>query len=255
MFNPTYGLRRDDGAGHSGPALFLFASEAGHITGWSPAVPPAGTVAERPDVVHDARRRGLQGPGDGVRASAGRSCTRPTSTTARSTSSTRRSRRRRRRAAFTDPNIPAGFAPFGIQAIDGKLYVSPTPSRTPTSTTTSAGPGNGFVDVFDPNGTLVTRLVSQRRAELAVGPGHGAAAASAAFSRRAAGRQLRRRRASTPTTRRPANFLGTLQQPDGPIVDRRPVGPALRQRRHRRLPRRCCSARGSTVRITACWER
>src|SRR5262245_47876437 len=29
-----------DGLGHSGKALFIFASESGNITGWAPAVPP-----------------------------------------------------------------------------------------------------------------------------------------------------------------------------------------------------------------------
>ena len=40
VFNPTTGFVVDDGNGHSGSALFIFASESGDITGWSPAVPP-----------------------------------------------------------------------------------------------------------------------------------------------------------------------------------------------------------------------
>jgi len=45
--------------------------------------------------------------------------------------------------AFTDPAIPAGYTPYGIQAIGAKIYV-----------TFAAGPGaGGYVDVFNPAGT------------------------------------------------------------------------------------------------------
>src|SRR4051794_18893762 len=40
VFNPTSGFVVSDGNGHSGPAVFIFDSESGDITGWSPAVPP-----------------------------------------------------------------------------------------------------------------------------------------------------------------------------------------------------------------------
>ena len=40
VFNPTTEFVVSDGQGHSGAALFIFASESGDITGWSPAVPP-----------------------------------------------------------------------------------------------------------------------------------------------------------------------------------------------------------------------
>jgi len=37
LFNTTSDFIVNDGAGHSGKALFIFASETGQITGWSPA--------------------------------------------------------------------------------------------------------------------------------------------------------------------------------------------------------------------------
>jgi len=47
--------------------------------------------------------------------------------------------------AFTDPSIPAGYTPYGIQSVGAKIYV-----------TFSAGPGaGGFVDAFDVNGNLL----------------------------------------------------------------------------------------------------
>ena len=60
---------------------------------------------------------------------------------------------------FHDPNIPAGFAPFNVQNIDGKLYVTYA-KQDDAKHDDVAGLGNGFVDVFDTNGNLLERLVS-----------------------------------------------------------------------------------------------
>ena len=55
---------------------------------------------------------------------AARCCTRPTSTTRRSTSSTAPGRTSRPPGAFVDPNLPAGYAPFGIQTIGSDIFVT-----------------------------------------------------------------------------------------------------------------------------------
>lgn len=64
--------------------------------------------------------------------------------------------------AFRDPNLPAGFAPFGIQAINDNLYITYAKQDEAKEDSVS-GPGLGFIDVFDPNGRLVRRLVSRGR--------------------------------------------------------------------------------------------
>lgn len=51
--------------------------------------------------------------------------------------------------SFTDPTIPAGFAPFGIQDIGGQVYV--------TYASTSGGP-KGYIDIFTEAGTFVKRF-------------------------------------------------------------------------------------------------
>jgi uncharacterized protein (TIGR03118 family) len=60
---------------------------------------------------------------------------------------------------FADPNIPAGFAPFNIWPVNGKLYVMYA-KQDANKFLDVAGAGNGYVDVFDFNGNLLTRLVS-----------------------------------------------------------------------------------------------
>jgi uncharacterized protein (TIGR03118 family) len=61
--------------------------------------------------------------------------------------------------AFTDPNIPAGFAPFGIQNIGGTIYVTYA-LQDEDQEDDVAGPGNGFVDAYDTSGNLIRRVAS-----------------------------------------------------------------------------------------------
>jgi uncharacterized protein (TIGR03118 family) len=65
---------------------------------------------------------------------------------------------------FTDPNLPAGYAPFNIQALNGKLFVTYA-QQDASKNQPVAGPGMGFVDVFNLDGTAglqngLFRLVS-----------------------------------------------------------------------------------------------
>ena len=61
---------------------------------------------------------------------------------------------------FTDPTGDlAGFAPFGIQSISGKIYVTYA-KQDAARHTDVAGAGNGFIDVFDTSGNFVKRLTS-----------------------------------------------------------------------------------------------
>ncbi len=62
--------------------------------------------------------------------------------------------------AFTDPGIPLGYAPFNIRTISGKLYVAYAKQKA-HSRDDEKGPGNGYVSIFDPKGTLIKRFASQ----------------------------------------------------------------------------------------------
>jgi uncharacterized protein (TIGR03118 family) len=142
------------------PANFIFASENGFITAWSRTV--SGTVARIEGSVRHAVYKGL------ALASVG---------TANYLYATDFHRGRIdvfdgdfnlvrvpsgpfARKAFTDPNLPQGFAPFGIQLINGELYVSYAKQDAHRHDDV-AGPGNGFVDVYSTSGVLQTRLISR----------------------------------------------------------------------------------------------
>ena len=60
---------------------------------------------------------------------------------------------------FTDPALPAGFAPFNVYVTGGKVYVAYA-RQDDEKEDDIPGNGNGFLDVFDENGRLMQRLVS-----------------------------------------------------------------------------------------------
>jgi uncharacterized protein (TIGR03118 family) len=61
---------------------------------------------------------------------------------------------------FTDPAIPSGFAPFGIQNLGGQIFVTYALQNAEKHDDV-AGPGNGFVDIFNTDGTFVRRLATR----------------------------------------------------------------------------------------------
>jgi uncharacterized protein (TIGR03118 family) len=61
--------------------------------------------------------------------------------------------------SFTDPAVPAGFAPFNIWNLNNRLYVTYA-KQDANKFLDVAGPGNGYVAVFDLNGNLISHLVS-----------------------------------------------------------------------------------------------
>src|SRR5580658_5259889 len=63
-------------------------------------------------------------------------------------------------SSFSNPAIPAGFAPFNVQNIDGTLFVTYA-EQDAQKYTSVGGPGNGYVAMFNLNGSLIANLVSQ----------------------------------------------------------------------------------------------
>jgi uncharacterized protein (TIGR03118 family) len=61
--------------------------------------------------------------------------------------------------SLTDGNLPAGYAPFNAQVLDGHLFVTYALQDT-FKHDDVAGPGNGFVDEFSLTGKLIARVAS-----------------------------------------------------------------------------------------------
>ncbi len=164
VFNPFATTNPNDfvvsSGASSGAALFLFANESGEIDGWNSSVPPPvpSTVAQTAVTVPTAVFKGLA-----IGTSGGANYLYATDfhngvidvfdgTFTNVTGTTFAGK-------FNDPGIPAGFAPFGIQNIGGSLYVTYA-KQDAAKHDDEAGPGNGFVDVFNTDGTFVKRLAS-----------------------------------------------------------------------------------------------
>jgi uncharacterized protein (TIGR03118 family) len=61
--------------------------------------------------------------------------------------------------SFADASLPAGFAPFGITTVNGQLFVTYA-LQDANRHDDVQGPGNGFINVFDTSGVLVSRFAS-----------------------------------------------------------------------------------------------
>ena len=144
----------------SGPAFFLFATEDGTIAGWNPNVDKANAViaVDRSTATDSAGDVGANYKGLAlVSTPQGKFIY---ATSFRFGKVEVFDNHFNLVNSFTDPTIPAGFAPFGIHNIGGNLYVT-FAKQGPGKGDDDARPGNGFVDVFAPNGDLIQRLVSR----------------------------------------------------------------------------------------------
>ena len=130
-------------------AVFIFATEGGTIAGWNPSL---GTAAE---VKVDSSGAGAIYKGLAIATTA----TGPqlyatdfhnaridvvNATWVAVTPS----------GGFVDPKIPAGYAPFGIQTIGARIFVTYA-KQGPGAKDEIDGQGLGFVDAFDTDGNLL----------------------------------------------------------------------------------------------------
>jgi uncharacterized protein (TIGR03118 family) len=144
---------------HTASALFMFATTGGTIVGWNPAVDPTGRF-DGPNNVSSfgaigvnrsaagADYRGLAIANNGVStllyaANFGQGTVDVFDQHfAPATPSP---------GAFTDPTLPAGFAPFNVQTLGNHVFVTYTPKN---------GTGGGVVDSFNLDGTSVARIAA-----------------------------------------------------------------------------------------------
>jgi len=135
------------------PARFIFVTEDGTISGWNPAVDPTHAVIK----VNNSTTAVYKGVTLGQRSGAtflyaanfhaGVVEVYDTSFNPVTLSA----------SAFTDPDLPSGFAPFGIQNIGGNIFVS-FAKQAEDKHDEVDGAGLGFVEAFTPDGVLILRL-------------------------------------------------------------------------------------------------
>ena len=140
----------------SAPALFIFATEEGTISGWSPGVDATNAILMVDNPASGAIYKGITLAGNGTahflyatdfhngKVDVFDSSFQPADVPGR----------------FSDPRIPAGFAPFGIQNLNGDIYVTYA-KQDADKVDDVKGKGLGFVNVFDSNGNLIRRVASR----------------------------------------------------------------------------------------------
>ncbi|MCY1016241.1 TIGR03118 family protein [Pyxidicoccus sp. MSG2] len=140
----------------SGPARFIFATEQGTLAAWSPAVDPTHALLIPGTVGSGAIYKGLAlaGTGTGLFLYATDFHNGKIDVFNSSFARVRPS------GSFTDPFLPRGFAPFGIQNINGSLYVTFAKQDADREDDVQ-GRGLGYVSVFDADGHFLRRLISK----------------------------------------------------------------------------------------------
>ena len=167
--------------GTTNPALFIFDTEDGTISAWSGGLMPANqavlAVDNSPGAVYKGLVFGTNVHGVFLFATNFRAGTIDVFAP-NGSAGFRPANSSEIDGTFTDPKIPAGFAPFGIQNVNSDLFVTYA-KQDAEKHDDVAGPGNGFVDIFDTDGHLLRRFASRG----ALNSPWGVARASFAFGR------------------------------------------------------------------------
>jgi uncharacterized protein (TIGR03118 family) len=159
VFNPTSGFVVKTKAG-SGPGLFIFSSEGGQIIAWNPVADPVVNGASTATVEYNSPVGAVF---KGLTQASTRFGTFLYATdfhNGRVDVFDSRFHLVRLPGSFRDRHLPRGYAPFGIRAINGLIYVTYAKQDADRHDDV-AGRGHGFIDVFTPSGFLVERLVSR----------------------------------------------------------------------------------------------
>lgn len=146
-------ISQDTGLGQ--PAAFIFAGEAGTITAWST------TLLNNAVTMYDDGTGGAIYKGLAIASNGAANFLYATDFAHAKVDVFDKSYARvTAPGGFHDPNLPAGYAPFGIQAIGNQLYVTYAKKQGPADTDETAGPGLGLVNLFDADGHLIRRFAS-----------------------------------------------------------------------------------------------
>ena len=159
--------------GKSGAARFLFATEGGTILGWTPAVNGTTAIVGADRSGAGAAYKGLAIAGDRLYATDfhnGRvdvfdAAFQPVTTS----------------GGFKDAKVAKGYAPFGIQALGGSIFVTYAKQDAAKKDDVPV-PGQAYVDEFTPDGQLVARAVNSGKKNAPLNAPWGLAMAPADFS-------------------------------------------------------------------------
>jgi uncharacterized protein (TIGR03118 family) len=144
--------------GNSAPAFFIFVSEDGSISGWNPDLNLTNAII----AVDNGRNRGRNSAiykGATLGVANGHNFLYVTDFHTSKVETYDESFHQVNPGGFVDPNLPAGYGPFGIRNVNGEIFVTYA-KQDHKREDDVPGPGFGFVNVFDTSGNFLRRLVS-----------------------------------------------------------------------------------------------
>jgi uncharacterized protein (TIGR03118 family) len=144
--------------GNSQPARFIFVSEDGSISGWNPTVDATHAILAVDNSKGGSKTTAVY-KGVTLGMAKSQNFLYATNFNSGRVETYDENFHQVNLTGFVDPNLPAGYAPFGIRNLNDQIYVTYA-KQDKKRTDDVGGPGNGFVDVFDPAGNFIKRLVS-----------------------------------------------------------------------------------------------
>jgi len=141
--------------GHTDSSRFIFATEDGTISGWSPNVDPASSV-----LAVDNSQGGTGAVYKGLTMGQTEDGTFLYAANFRNGTVDVFDQKFQQVNSFTDRHLPAGYAPFNVQVLDNHLFVT-FALQNDAKHDDVAGAGNGFVDEFNLQGDLLHRVASR----------------------------------------------------------------------------------------------
>jgi uncharacterized protein (TIGR03118 family) len=150
--------------GKTGAAKFIFSGEGGMIAGWSPLVDPVNAVTMYPAAGGDSGGAVYKGLTIAKNGTATFLYATDFHNNKVDVFDTTFAKQTPAAGAFVDPNLPAGYAPFGIQAIANgtagavQIYVAYAKPDSAAHDNLS-GAGLGLVDIFDVSGKFIKQLI------------------------------------------------------------------------------------------------
>jgi uncharacterized protein (TIGR03118 family) len=159
--------------GKTGAARFLFATESGTILGWTPAVNGTVAVVGVDRSASGAVYKGLATANDRLYATDFHNARVDVFDAAFAPVSLP--------GGFQDSKVPKGFAPFGIQALGGNIFVTYAKQDAAAKDDVPL-PGQAYVDEFSPDGQLMGHVVNSGKKNAPLNAPWGLALAPADFS-------------------------------------------------------------------------
>src|SRR5436190_12933521 len=144
--------------GNSAPAFFIFVSEDGSISGWNPTLDQThAIIAVDNGTNHGVNRAIYKGATLGV--ANGHNFLYATDFHTGHVHTFDENFHQVNPGGFVDPNLPAGYGPFGIRNVNGEIFVTYAKQDHKREDDVHCA-GCGFVNVFDTSGNFVRRLIS-----------------------------------------------------------------------------------------------